>query len=237
MPPQLLHQTEAENSRLRQKLLLLETEKQTIANNEKYNPVEKKKRVPNIVRHLAHGFAFSRFLWVQDKASVVCRSRLPSDFDATTRYSLKPATPEASQTHALNVFLWELEDYLPEEFKHYLTNEKIMEKASLQSSVMIRTNHYIQFLAQMQACRSDLQNLVRNNAALLLSEFDQLLPSDPEDVIDPCRREANTRLKDLLGYDANADIPYPLVAPVINQGGVDGLFKTDNIRKVSHNLS
>jgi hypothetical protein len=89
----------------------------------------------------------------------------------------------------------------------------------------------------MQACRSDLQNLVRNNAALLLSEFDRLLPSDSEDVIDPLRREVNTRLKDLLGYDANATIPYPLVAPIIDWGGVDGLFKTDNVRKASHDSS
>jgi hypothetical protein len=129
--PQLLHQAEAENSRLRQRLLVMETEKQNEANDEKYNAAGKKKRLPNIVRHLAHGFAFSKFLWIQEKASVICKSRVPSDFDPSTRYSLKPATPEASRTHALNVFLWELEQYLPVEFKHYLTNEKIMEKVSL----------------------------------------------------------------------------------------------------------
>jgi len=61
-PPQVLRQAEAENSRLRQKLLIMETEKQTLANNEKYNATEKKIRAPNVVRHLTHGFAFSRFL-------------------------------------------------------------------------------------------------------------------------------------------------------------------------------
>jgi hypothetical protein len=121
----------------------METEKQTLANDEKYNATEKKTRAPNVVRHLAHGFAFSRVLWVQEKASVVCKARLPSDFDPSTRYSHKPATPEAAQSHALNVFLWELNDYLPEEFKYYLTNEKVMEKVSLRLSVMISTDHSI----------------------------------------------------------------------------------------------
>jgi hypothetical protein len=88
----------------------------------------------------------------------------------------------------------------------------------------------------MQAFRSDLQHSVRLNAATLLLEFDELGPSDAEDINDPARRAANPRFKELLAYDSNPlppQVSYPLVAPIIDQGGIGGLFKTDNIRKVS----
>jgi hypothetical protein len=126
-----LQQAEAENSLLRRKLLILETEKQNNVNHEQFNGTNKKSRSPNVLRHLAHAFAFSRFLWIPETARVVSNARIAAEFDPSTRYSFKPTTADAAKAHALNVFLWELEDFLPDEFKYYSNDEKTMASVSM----------------------------------------------------------------------------------------------------------
>lgn len=93
----------------------------------------------------------------------------------------------------------------------------------------------VQFLSYTQTLRSELQGHVKNNAAILLSEFDDLTKEDHEEVADPSARANNTRFRDLLGYNANptaARPQYPGICPLISREGDDSPFGTENIAKV-----
>lgn len=100
-------------------------------NDKKFNSKGKKnRREPNALRHYAQGFTFTTNFWTIETASVVVATVIPADFDPSTRHTFVPATPELVRKHNLYCFLWELDEYLPDEQKHVMRNVVEMKKAS-----------------------------------------------------------------------------------------------------------
>jgi hypothetical protein len=216
--------------------MAFETQKLEQQNNEKFNSAGgKRKRQPNALRHYAQGFTFSTNFWTVEKASVVVATEIPPDFNPLTRYTTVPSTPNLARKHALYCFLWELNEYLPEEGKHFLKNVSEMEKVSLHPHARPDLLIFVQFLSYAQTLRSELQGHVRNNAAVLLSEFDDLTKEDYEEVTDPSSRAKNTHFRELLAYNAfptDTHPQYPALCPLISREGDEFPFGTENIAKV-----
>jgi hypothetical protein len=216
--------------------MAFETQKLEQQNYEKFNSTGvKHKRQPNALRHYAQGFTFTTNFWTVEKASVVVATVIPSDFNPLTRHTLIPPTPELMRKHALYCFIWELNEYLPEEGKHFMKNVSEMEKVCLRFHTRPDLLIFVQFLSYAQTLRSELQGHVKNNAAVLLSEFDDLTKEDYEEVADPSARANNAHFHDLLGYNPlpTATHPqYPGICPLISHEGDQFPFGTENIAKV-----
>lgn len=127
---QALRQSQAQCSRLQQRITDVETQLQEIQNDKKFNSTGKKdKRKPNALRHYAQGFTFTTNFWTIETASTLVATVIPADFDPSTRHTLVPATPEHARKHDLYCFLWELDEYLPDEQKQVMRNVADMKKA------------------------------------------------------------------------------------------------------------
>lgn len=100
-------------------------------NDKKFNSKGKKnRREPNALHHYAQGFTFTTNFWTIETASVVVATVIPADFNPSTQHTFIPATPELVRKHNLYCFLWELDEYLPDEQKHVMRNVVEMKKAS-----------------------------------------------------------------------------------------------------------
>ena len=122
----------SECSHLQQWLVDVETQLLEVHNAKRFNSTGKKdKREPNALRHYAQGFTFTTNFWTIETASTVVATVIPANFDPSTRHTLVPATPELARKHNLYCFLWELDEYLPDEQKHVMQNVAEMKKAHL----------------------------------------------------------------------------------------------------------
>ncbi len=100
-------------------------------NDKKFNSKSKKnKQEPNTLCHYTQGFTFTTNFWTIETASVVVATVIPANFNPLIWHTLVPATPEFAHKHNLYCFLWEHDEYLPDEQKYVVHNVAEMKKAS-----------------------------------------------------------------------------------------------------------
>jgi len=134
-------QTQVECSRLKQQLMVHETQVLEKQNSKKYNLTgTKDKQLPIAIRHYAQGFTFTTNFWTVERPSVIVTTDIPADFNPSTCHTFIPATPNLARKHALHCFLWELNEYLPDEHKHVMRDVAEMKKAHL--PVIIAYEYY-----------------------------------------------------------------------------------------------
>jgi hypothetical protein len=215
-----------EEQRLKQKFKMpLQLQEQATSDKD---PTDKR-----IVRHHSQSFAFSHGLWLNAVPAIVAKTRLPTGYDPQTRLST-PA-PDADTTA-------ELTEHLPGACKNWVQSAETMRQVWITiylvhlewcSNLQIQVKHY------MQAFRSHFQNNSRQNAAKLLSEFDDITTDNLNKIQNSDERKNCRAFQDLLGYTAttpSSTPSYPQISPLISRNRnpqLNDIFRADIISKVS----
>ena len=88
-----------------------------------------------MLRHLAQGFAMKINFWTVENAMTISKATISRHFNPETRFTHVPPTPNEARQHNLDTFLWELQQYLPDEHKHIMNDEKAMAEVSVSHSL------------------------------------------------------------------------------------------------------